>query len=845
MIASVSHISFGSLKRFISASPSPLNHELVERLRKLVRSNDLQRAFSLFYSAPLELQSHQAYGALFQACAEQRNLRHGVTLHHHMLSHPYSYSNDLFLANHLITMYTKCGKISYARKVFDEMPERNVVSWTSLITGYAKAGDEREGFSLFSAMLAHCLPNEFAVSSVLTSCRYEAGKQVHGLALKLGLHCSVYVANALISMYGRCGRDGAAGYEAWTVFEAMEFKNLVAWNSMIAAFQCCNLGKESVGVFMQMRSEGVGFDRATLLNVCSSLYKSSDLVPDEVSKCCLQLHCLSVKSGFVTQAEVATALVKVYSEVLGEFSDCYKLFMEMSHCRDIVAWTGIITAFAVYDPEMAIHLFGQLRQEKLSPDWYTFTSVLKACAGLVTARQALTIHAQVIKGGFGADTVLNNSLIHAYAKCGSLDLCKRVFDDMDSRDVVSWNSMLKAYSLHGQVIKGGFGADTVLNNSLIHAYAKCGSLDLCKRVFDDMDSRDVVSWNSMLKAYSLHGQVDSILPVFRQMDIKPDSATFIALLSACSHAGRVEEGMKIYRSMFEEPETLPQLNHYACVIDMLGRAERFTEAEEVIKQMPMVPDAVVWSALLGSCRKHGNTHLGKLAADKLKELEPTNSLSYIQMSNIYSAEGSFNEAGKSRKEMETWRVKKEPGLSWTEIGNKVHEFASGGRRRADREAIYKELERLIGRLKEMGYVPEMRSALQDIEEEEQKEEHLLHHSEKLALAFAVMEGRRRSHDGGVAMNVIQIMKNIRICIDCHNFMKLASKLLGKEILVRDSNRFHHFKDSSCSCNDYWKLIHEFQKSIPLVVAAKVERSRSKSTVDNNGDKDEGSYNVLT
>ncbi|CAN6934940.1 unnamed protein product [Brassica oleracea] len=747
MIASVSHISFGSLKRFISASPSPLNHELVEKLRKLVRSNDLQRAFSLFYSAPLELQSHQAYGALFQACAEQRNLRHGVTLHHHMLSHPYSYSQDLFLANHLITMYTKCGKVLYARKVFDEMPERNVVSWTSLITGYAKSGNEQEGFSLFSAMLSHCLPNEFAVSSVLTSCRYEAGKQVHGLALKLGLHCSVYVANALISMYGRCGRDGAAGYEAWTVFEAMEFKNLVAWNSMIAAFQCCNLGKESVGVFMQMRSEGVGFDRATLLNVCSSLYKCSDLVPDEVSKCCLQLHCLSVKSGFVTQAEVATALVKVYSEVLGEFSDCYKLFMEMSHCRDIVAWTGIITAFAVYDPEMAIHLFGQLRQEKLSPDWYTFSSVLKACAGLVTARQALTIHAQVIKGGFGADTVLNNSLIHAYAKCGSLDLCKRVFDDMDSRDVVSWNSMLKAYSLHGQV--------------------------------------------------------DSILPVFQQMDIKPDSATFIALLSACSHAGRVEEGMKIFRSMFEEPETLPQLNHYACVIDMLGRAERFTDAEEVIKQMPMVPDAVVWSALLGSCRKHGNTHLGKLAADKLKELEPTNSLSYIQMSNIYSAEGSFNEAGKSRKEMETWRVKKEPGLSWTEIGNKVHEFASGGRRRADREAIYKELERLIGRLKEMGYVPEMRSALQDIEEEEQKEEHLLHHSEKLALAFAVMEGRRRSHDGGVAVNVIQIMKNIRICIDCHNFMKLASKLLGKEILVRDSNRFHHFKDSSCSCNDYW------------------------------------------
>ncbi|XP_010427975.1 PREDICTED: pentatricopeptide repeat-containing protein At1g71420 [Camelina sativa] len=738
MITSLYHtISFRTLRRFSSVAlpSSALKHDLVEGLRTLVRSGDLRRAVSLFYSAPVELQSQQAYAALFQACADQRNLCDGINLHHHMLSHSDSYSQSLVLGNYLITMYAKCGNVLNARQVFDYMPDRNVVSWSALISGYAQAGNEQEGLSLFSAMLAHCCPNEFVLSSVLTSCRYEHGKQVHGLALKLGLHCSVYVANALISMYGRC-HDSAAAYEAWTVFEAMEFKNLVTWNSMIAAFQCCNLGKQAVGVFMRMHGDGVGFDRATVLNICSSLYKSSDLVPDEVSKCCLQVHSLTVRSGLVTQTQVATALVKVYSEILGEFDDCYKIFMEMRHCRDIVAWTGIITTFAVYDPEKAILFFGQLRHEKLSPDWYTFSSVLKACAGLVTARHALSIHAQVIKGGFAADTVLNNSLIHAYAKCGSLDLCKRVFDDMDSRDVVSWNSMLKAYSLHGQV--------------------------------------------------------DSILPVFQKMDINPDSATFIALLSACSHAGRVEEGLRIFRSMFEKPETLPQLNHYACVIDMLGRAERFAEAEEVIKQMPMEPDAVVWSALLGSCRKHGNTRLGKLAADKLKELEPT---------NIYNAEGSFTKANKSIKETETWRVRKEPGLSWTEIGNKVHEFSSGGRhRRPDREAICRELERLISRLKEIGYVPEMRSASQDIEEEEQKEEHLSHHSEKLALAFAVMEARK-SGDHGV--NLIQIIKNIRICIDCHNFMKLASKLLGKEILVRDSNRFHHFKDSSCSCNDYW------------------------------------------
>ncbi|CAN8255293.1 unnamed protein product [Cochlearia groenlandica] len=447
----------------------------------LVKSGDLRKAFSLFYSTPVKNQSQQVYGALFQARANQRNL--------HMSSYYTKYySQDMFLSNHLITMYAKCGSIVYARKVFDEISERNVVSWTALITGYAQAWDEREGFCLFSDMLAHCCPNEFALSSVF---------------------------------------------------------DFVRVSSRVRGFECTFF-------------------------VC--------------------------KVRFCDSTEVATALDKVYSEVLEEFNECYKLFTEMSHCKDIVAWIGIITAFAVYDPEKAIRLFGELCQENLNPDWYTFSTVLKACAGRVTARHALTIHAQVIKGG----------------------------------------------------------------------------------VLDEMDSRDVVSWNSILKAYSLHGQVDSILLIFQQMDVKPDSATFVALLSACSHAGRVEEGMKIFRSMFEKPESLPQLNHYACVIDMLGRAERFAEAGDLIKQMPMEPDGVIWSAILGSCRKHCNTQLGKLAAEKLKNLEPTNSLSYIQMSNIYSAEGSFNEADKSRKEMETWRVRKEPGLCWTEIGNKVHEFASEG-----------------------------------------------------------------------------------------------------------------------------------------------------------------------
>lgn len=353
-------------------------------------------------------------------------------------------------------------------------------------------------------------------------------------------------------------------------------------------------------------------------------------------------------------------------------------------------------------------------------------------------------------------------------------------------------------AVHSQVIKAGFEGDTVLANALIHAYARCGNIALTKQVFDEMEFRDLVSWNSMLKAHALHGKAREALQLFWQMNLQPDPTTFVALLSACSHAELVDEGIIIFDSMVGKYGIVPQLDHYACMVDILGRSGRVLEAAELINRMPMKPDSVVWSTLLGSCRKHGKTSLAKLAADKLKELEPGNSLGYVQMSNIYSSSGNFNKAGLIRIEMKGSSVRKEPGLSWVEIGNQVHEFASGGRCHPEREVIFRHLEGFVGQLKEIGYVPETSLALHDIEEE-QKEEQLYCHSEKLALAFAVMNERSLCYGG----RVIRINKNIRICVDCHNFMKLASDMLKKEIVVRDANRFHHFKGGVCSCNDYW------------------------------------------
>ncbi|XP_044467551.1 pentatricopeptide repeat-containing protein At1g71420 isoform X2 [Mangifera indica] len=679
------------------STTTPEANNILQQVRQRSNRGLLTEALSLFYNAPPLLRSQQTYAILFHACTLHGNLQQGLHLHQHMVSHYGLHPFDLFVTNHLINMYCKFGYLDYAQRLFDEMPKRNLVSWTALISGYAQHGHHTKSFRMFSGMLLHFRPNEFAFASVLSSCGYVGGKQVHALAVKMCLDAYEFVANSLVNMYSKnCGFGGSVE-EAWKVFENMEFRNVVSWNSMIAGFHYCNSGEQAIKLFVNMRHEEI---------------------------------------------EVTTALVKAYSGLGGDIAECYRLFLERRCSWDIVSWTGIITAVAESEPEEALFLFCQLCREGLTPDCLTFSIVLKACAGLLTDRHAMTVHSQVVKAGFEGDIVLANALIHAYARCGSIVLSKQVFKEMEFRDLVSWNSMLKAYALHGKAKEA--------------------------------------------------------LQLFSTMNVQPDSATFVALLTACSHTGLVEEGNEVFNSMADKHGVTPQLDHYACMVDILGRAGRILEAEKLINKMPMEPDSVVWSALLGSCRKHGVTHLAELAAAKLQELEPGDSLGYVQMSNVYCSSGSFSKAGLIRKTMKGYKVRKEPGLSWVEIENQVHEFASGGKRHPQRNAICTKLSELIGQLKEMGYVPETSLTLHDIEEEH-KEEQLYHHSEKLALVFAIMNQETMRSEG----SAIKIMKNIRICVDCHNFMKLASDLLQKEIVVRDSNRFHHFRDRKCSCNDYW------------------------------------------
>ncbi|XP_020963113.1 putative pentatricopeptide repeat-containing protein At3g49142 isoform X2 [Arachis ipaensis] len=361
--------------------------------------------------------------------------------------------------------------------------------------------------------------------------------------------------------------------------------------------------------------------------------------------------------------------------------------------------------------------------------------------------------------------------------------------------------------LHGALLKVRLDSNVFVGNGLIAMYGKCGCLLEARRALDEVPSRDVVSWNSMVAGYAQNMQFDDALEVCREMEalkqkpdaemqnsgLSPDSIAFVAILSACSHSGLLDEGKIYFKQMTEKYNLTPRIEHFACYVDLLGRAGQVDEAYNFIKQMPVEPNERVWGALLSSCRVYSNMDIGLLAADNLLQLAPEQSGYYVLLSNIYAKAGRWKEVTAVRSLMKRRRIRKTPGISNVELNNQVHTFLAGDTLHPQSKEIYEELGVLVGKMKELGYVPETDSALHDVEEED-KECHLAVHSEKLAIVFALLNTQN---------SPIRITKNLRVCGDCHIAAKLISKIAGREIVVRDTNRFHHFKDGICSCGDYW------------------------------------------
>ncbi|KAJ6861583.1 hypothetical protein NC651_037604 [Populus alba x Populus x berolinensis] len=491
----------------------------------------------------------------------------------------------------------------------------------------------------------------------------------------------------------------------------------------------------------------------------------------------------------------------------------------------------------------ALHVYVEMLWNCMEPGNFAFSTALKACADLRELWVGRGVHAQVVKSSEGPDQVVNNGLLRLYTQCECFDEVLKVFDQMPERNVASWNSLISGFvkedklgealdvfrrmqregmgfswvtlttilpicarvtallsgkEIHAQIVKSARRPDVLVLNSLVDMYVKCGVVDYGRRLFDGMRSKDLTSWNTMLTGYAINGYMRVAMDLFNEMascGIRPDDVTFIALLSGCSHAGLTEDGQKLFHRMEMDFGVSPSLEHYACLVDMLGRAGRIDDALVVVKNMPMKTSGSIWGSLLNSCRLHNEVPLAEAIANRLFELEPCNPGNYVMLSNIYANAGMWDSVNMVREMMQTRRIRKEAGCSWIQVKNKIHSFVAGGGFEFRNSDEYKKTwNKLREAMEEFGYIPNTDVVLHDVNEET-KAMWVCGHSERLATVFSLIHT--------AAGMPIRITKNLRVCVDCHSWIKIVSRVTGRVIVLRDTNRFHHFKEGACSCNDYW------------------------------------------
>lgn len=553
-----------------------------------------------------------------------------------------------------------------------------------------------------------------------------------------------------------------------------------------------------------------------------------------------QLHAHLLLKGFGLNLILGTKLVSLYS-VCNSLTNAHKLFDRIPK-GNIFLWNVLIRGYAWNGPhEVALSLYYQMLDYGIEPDNFTFPFVLKACSALSAIHQGRDIHDHVVRTGWESDVFVGAALVDMYAKCGCVASAREVFDRILGRDVVLWNSMIAAYSQnghpaeaitlfremtlsdfrptvatlvtvisaaadvaalpHGREIHGfswrhGFEYQDKVKTALVDMYAKSGWVKVARRLFDRLNEKRIVSWNAMICGYGMHGHTSEALILFEEMkkEYRPDHITFVGVLSACSRGGLMDEGWKFFNLMMKNYLIEPTVQHYTCMVDLLGHSGRLDEAYNLINQMSAKPDSGIWGALLNSCKIHGNVELGESALERLIDLEPNDAGNYVLLSNIYAQAGNWEGVAQVRKLMKVRGLKKSIACSWVEVKNKVHGFLVGDVSHPQSDEIYAELDRLGGLMKEAGYVPNTEPVFHDVEDDE-KMNMVYGHSERLAIAFGLISTAPGTR--------LLVTKNLRVCDDCHTAIKFISKIVVREIVVRDVNRYHHFRDGLCSCGDYW------------------------------------------
>ncbi|KAK7405443.1 hypothetical protein VNO78_06741 [Psophocarpus tetragonolobus] len=774
---------------------------------------------------------------LLKTCIRTGNLELGKLLHRKLTQSQLAL--DSVLLNSLITLYSKCGDWETALSIFHNMgPKRDLVSWSAIISCFANNNMESHALVMFLNILqCGVYPNEYCFTATIRSCSnsrfFSVGRVIFGFLLKTGHFDShVCVGCALIDMFTKGGGDIES---ARMVFEKMPERNLVTWTLMITRFAQLGLVVEAVDLFCSMLVSEYRPDRFTLTSLLSA---SVEMEMFSLGK---QLHSWVIRSGLATDVCVGCSLVDLHAKC-GAVEDSWKVFNGMPR-HNVMSWTALISGYVQGRQEQeAMKMFSKMVHGHVAPNCFTFSSVLKGCANVADFGFGKQLHGQTIKLGFSAINCVGNSLVNMYARSGRMEYAQTAFDILFEKNLISYNSNTavdanakqwdsgesfnheiehtgigassftyacllsgaaclgtigKGEQIHALIAKSGFGTNLCINNALIAMYSKCGNKEAALQIFNDMGNRNVITWTSIISGFAKHGFATKALELFYEMleiGVKPNEVTYIAVLSACSHVGLIDEAWKHFNSMHYNHGIVPRMEHYACMVDLLGRSGMLSEAIEFINSMPFDADALVWRTFLGSCRVHRNTKLGEHAAKMILEREPRDPATYILLSNLYASEGRWDDVAALRRSMKLKKLVKETGYSWIEVDNQVHKFHVGDTSHPQAQKIYDELDELALKIKNIGYVPNTDFVLHDVKDE-QKEQYLFQHSEKIAVAYALISTPYPKP--------IRVFKNLRVCGDCHMAIKYMSIVTGREIVLRDANRFHHIKDGKCSCNDYW------------------------------------------
>ncbi|PIA35821.1 hypothetical protein AQUCO_03400012v1 [Aquilegia coerulea] len=585
------------------------------------------------------------FACVLSVCATRGLIEFGTQLHGLVVM--LGFDSVSPVANTLLAMYSKCHRLYDARRLFNVMPQTDLVTWNGMISGYVQNGLMGEARDLFRELLISDVKlDSITLASFLPSISDSTMlihvKEIHSYIVRHAVCLDAYLKSALIDSYFKC-----RGIEnACKLFSQTGTVDVVIFTAMISGYTLNGMSSEAVQILRQLlraRMKPSPVTLATVLPACAGL------VALTLGK---ELHCNILKNEHDGKCYVASALTDMYAKC-GRLDLAYQVFKGMGE-RDSIAWNSMISSCSQNGkPEESISLFRQMGLGGTKYDCVTISAALSACANLPALRHGKEIHGFLIKDTLRSDLFTESALIDMYSKCGHLVLARRVFDSMKEMNEVSWNSMISAYGTHGRV------------------------------------SEAVDLFHSMLKT-----------------GIHPDHVTFLAIISACGHAGLVDEGVHYLHSMTEDYGIQARMEHYACMVDLFGRVGRLKEALDIINGIPFHVDAGIWGALLGACRVHGNVEIAEIAAKHLFELDPENSGYYILLANVHADAGQWDSVTKTRRLMKKRGVQKVPGYSWIEVNNSTHIFVAEDKSHPQSLEVYLLLKSLLLELRKEGYIPQ-------------------------------------------------------------------------------------------------------------------------------------------